>query len=153
MREVTLTEQESLCAAIAAIQRRYRSQIRDSQKKYGFDDSLEDPLTNDIHGAGGEIAAAKVLELYWSASVDTFHAPDIGKNTHVRTAGKDHYCLIIRDDAKDDEIYVHVTGRLPNYKVWGYIKAVNGKKDKYIKSPNNRPPAWFIPAGDLTPIN
>lgn len=153
MIEIILTEQEALNAAIVGIQRRYRSAVRNSQQTYGFDDNLEDPLTNDIHGAGGEIAAAKALKLYWPATVDTYDKPDIGEKTQVRTAGKDHYCLIVREDAKDDEIYVHVTGRLPFYKVWGYIKASEAKKDKYIKAPNNRDPAWFVPASDLKQIN
>ena len=151
--EITLTEQEALQAAIVGVQRHYRCEIRGSKQMHGFETAQIDSLANDVHGAGGEIAAAKALKLYWPATVDTFDKPDIGENTQVRTAQKDNYCLIIRETAKDHEIYVHVTGRLPFYKVWGYIKAIDAKKDKYKKAPNNREPAWFIPAEDLKAIN
>jgi len=153
MREITLTEQEALCAAMVGTQRHYRCEIKGSKQMHGFDKEQIDSLANDIHGAGGELAAAKALKLYWPATVDTFDKPDIGENTQVRTAQKDNYSLIIRESAKDNEIYVHVTGRLPFYKVWGYIRAGDAKQDKYIKAPNGRPPAWFVPASDLKKID
>ena len=152
MIEITLTEQEALQAALIGVQRHYRCEIRGSKQMHGFESSGIDSLANDVHGAGGEIAAARALKLYWPATVDTFDKPDIGDNTQVRTAQKDHYCLIIRKTAKDSETYVHVTGKLPFYKVWGYIKAAQAKQDKYKKAPNNREPAWFVPAKDLVPI-
>jgi hypothetical protein len=150
---IELSEQEALLAAIIGVQRHYRCEIRGSKQMHGFESSGIDSLANDVHGAGGEIAAARALKLYWPATVDTFGKPDLGENTQVRTAQKDHYCLIVRESAKQNEIYVHVTGRLPFYKVWGYIKASDAMDEQYKKAPNNREPAYFIPADKLTQIN
>ena len=106
---------------------------------------------NHIEGACGELAVAKCLDRYWDGSIDTFKAPDLC-GFQVRTA-LTHKSLIIRPVDSNDEIFVLVTGICPDYEIHGWIRGTDGKKPAFLKSPNDRPAAYFVPINVLNNID
>jgi hypothetical protein len=108
--------------------------------------------SNHIEGACGELAVAKLLNIYWPASVDTFlEVPDVGC-LEVRTRRQDTYDLLVRDQDSDDRIYVHVTGVIPVFTVWGWMWGGEAKHDRWKRSYAERPDAYFIPSKHLKPM-
>lgn len=117
--------------------------------KHGFDG---DGLMIHINGACGEMAVAKALDIYWAGSINTFKKErDVG-DWEVRTRSKDYYDLLIRPDDDDKNIYILVTGEIPNFKIHGFISGKNGKRQEWMKDYGGRPPAYFVPKNYLTNI-
>jgi hypothetical protein len=147
---VTLEWFELYVAAMVGIRRRLESLRKGIPNQHGFDG--ENDWTIDIEGAGGEMAAAKILNLYYSATINTFKVGgDIG-NLQVRTGSKDHHSLIIRSRDRDEDVFVLVVGKAPRYHVVGWIEGRKAKNSEWIKNPGNRPQAWFVPQSELRPI-
>jgi hypothetical protein len=106
-----------------------------------------------IEGALGEMAVAKALGLYWSASVNTFKTEaDVGIY-EVRTRSRDWYDLLIRSDDSDDKIFILVTGSSPDFCLRGWFRAGDAKQDKWLQHHGGKPPAWFVPQKYLLPIS
>ncbi len=122
--------------------------------------SFEAGFLLHIHAAGGELAAAKVLNRYWHASVNTYHrVPDVGDNLEVRTR-LDSICkngadadLIVRDDDPDDRYFVHVIGRLPEYEVVGWILGADAKQQQWRNNHGGHGEAYFVPRSQLSHLN
>lgn len=143
---IVLTNQEVRIAALTAVERRIQS--FDLPDKHGF--TGEDAWTIDIEGAAGELAFAKRCGKYWAATVGTFKEADIGKNIQVRTVARDGLCLIVRQADRDDHVYVLMVGQAPKFRYAGCIWGDEAKAlRQYVKEPNGRPPAWFIPESAL----
>jgi hypothetical protein len=118
--------------------------------RHGFDGDTG--WTIHIEGAAGEIAAAKALGLYWGGTVNTFKTEgDVG-NIEVRTRSKPHYDLLVRDNDKNESVFVLVTGKSPKYNVVGWILGKDAKKTEWYADYGNRPPAYFVPQNCLRPI-
>lgn len=116
--------------------------------------------TNDsewhIHilGALGECAFAKATGRYWSGSVNTFKAGgDIGDSIQIRTRSKHTYDLIVRDDDKDDDLFVLVTGGPNEFVVHGWMRARDAKKEEYRQNYGNYGAAFFVPKSRLLDIS
>jgi hypothetical protein len=105
-----------------------------------------------IEGAGGECAVAKALKLYWSGSVDTFKREgDVG-DLEVRTRSEDWHELLIRPD-DPSAIYVLVVGKIPHFRLVGWIhSSVAKQRNDWLKPHGGRPPAYFVPQSELRPI-
>lgn len=149
MVEVTLTAYELEMAAIQGMRR----QIEAVQKGLGHIAGYEG-IGWDIHieGAAGELAFAKSINRYWSGSVNTFKTGgDVG-SVQVRTRSKHSYELLVRDQDRDDDLFVLVTGVSPNFKVWGYITGREAKQGQWRQTHGGRPPAYFVPHAALTPL-
>ena len=52
---------------------------------------------------------------------------------------------------KADRIFILVRGMLGRYQIVGWIKGIDGMKDRYWSDPTHgeRDTAWFVPAGRL----
>jgi hypothetical protein len=108
-----------------------------------------DPWVRHIEGALAELAAAKALNVYWSAPVNTFKTGgDLGQY-EVRLGFEDDYRLIIRNDDADEKIYILVVGRAPTFRVAGWMLGRDARKPQWLRSPGGRPPAWFVPRSKL----
>lgn len=107
--------------------------------------------TECIEGACGEMAFSKAMNWYWDGSVNTYKRQDVG-GCQVRTLSQDWYDLIVREDDADDEPFVLVTGIAPNYLVHGWILGRDARTQEWFRSPNDRPPAWFVPQAALRPM-
>lgn len=110
----------------------------------------------EIVGACGEFAAAKALDIFWPASVNTFHrTTDLPHNIEVRSTSREggRTSLILRNNDPDDRIFILVVGEPPVMRVIGWFIAGDGKRPEYLDNPHDHRPAWFVPKEDLHPIH
>lgn len=115
--------------------------------------SYSERLQQEVVGACGEIALCKVMNWYWSPSVNTFHSvADVGANVEVRSSARADGSLIIRGNDADDRWYVGVFGEPPFLYVAGFIHGSQAKRDEWVRDPNGMRPAWFVPQSALQPI-
>ena len=146
--KVKLEYHEALIAAEVGMRRQLAALGRPDA--HGFDG--ENGWTVHIEGAGGEMAFAKSADLYWNGSVNTYKVGgDVGL-IQVRTRSKHDYDLIVRHDDRDEDIFVLVTGKMPNYQIRGWIQGGEAKQDEWVKTHGGRPAAWFVPAAKLKGI-
>ena len=108
-------------------------------------------LENDKHAAAGELAVAIFLGIEWGAGVNTFKNPDVGKY-QVRCTTNSKGSLIIRPEDPVDEIYILAVGKSPIFHIVGWQNG-SFRMGYYLRSPNGKPPAWFIPQSELKDMN
>lgn len=146
---VTLTLAECLLACQVGTARQLSAIVQGKQNSHGFRGQ-----GFDIHilGAAGELALAKALGIYWTGHINTFKQPDLGTNIQVRTRSSHTYDLIVRDGDADDELFVLVTGTLPAFHIWGWIRGGDAKQREYLKTYGSRPEAFFVPHDALHPL-
>ena len=110
-----------------------------------------------IEGALAELAVAKALNTYWSGSVNTFGAADIGTDIQVRLrkqrADEPPPDLIVRPADNPDCVYVLVVGESPNFTVVGWISGAAAKQECYKQNYGGRGEAYFVPQYSLNSIN
>ena len=149
---VSLSTYEQELAYFVGSLRRKSSRMKKGQR--GLEEYDETKLLNmDVEGAACEIAAAKAFNRYWHGSWDVDPSlPDVGKNIQVRGTHRPEGRLILTDRSEDDQFHVLVVGKMPHYRVCGYIKGSEGKKERYRQAPAGRPPAYFIPQSALKPV-
>jgi len=146
MKEIGLTTTEIMQGALVGVMRQVQN-IRDRrQDKYGASNSKGWQL--HIEGALGEMALAKFLDLYWGG-VGTFRGSDVGKSQQVRTRSRHNYELMLHPDDDDEQTYWLLTGTNGTYRVHGWLRGADGKKDHYWKDPAGGRPAFFVPQSDL----
>lgn len=147
---VTLSEAEMRRAAQVGVDRQVSSLLKHLPDAHGYDG--EDGWTVHIEGAMGELCVARVLDIEWSESVDTFqHGGDVG-HLQVKTRSRHTYDLIVRPDARPSDFYVLVTGKAPYYIVRGWIRAQDATRKEWVHDFGCRPDAWFVPKEALLPI-
>jgi hypothetical protein len=147
---ITLAWHEYAMASEIGRLRQLTSVRRGSQDNHGFTGL---GWSEHIEGACGEMAVSKFLGVYWDGGIDTFKSADVGANIQVRTRSSHNYELIVRPDDYDDDIYVLVTGKCPNYRIRGYIYGNEAKMSEYLQNHGNRPSAYFVPHSKLLDIN
>lgn len=109
--------------------------------------------SEDIEGACGELAVAKFLGIYWNGSVNTFKAPDLPNGIQVRTRSKHDYDLIVRTGDPDNERFILVTGRCPEFRIQGWLYGRDAKQDQFRQTFGGRPEAFFVPVDHLNPMD
>jgi hypothetical protein len=147
---VTLTTQEMMLAAYAGVRRCVVSRAKGSIPAYGCG-HLE-AWGVDVEGSGGEMAAAKVLNLYWDGAFNTYSRGDVGA-LQIRTRTNHDWDLIVRDKDSDDDKFVLVTGMMPNYLIHGWILGKTAKDERWLRTHGNRPPAYFVPQSELLSLD
>lgn len=120
-----------------------------AEKLKGGDESWE----RHVLGALGECAFAKATNRYWSGSVNTFKAPDIGGNIQIRTRSKHSYDLIVRDSDSDSDVFVLVTGGPQTFRVHGWMRAADAKQAEFRSNYGGYGAAYFVPQSALRPID
>lgn len=147
---VTLEWFEVMLAATVGVRRQLEALRRGRPDCHGFDGATGWQV--HIEGACGEMAFAKATGRYWSGSVNTFKiGGDVGA-IQVRTRSREDYDLIVRDDDRDEDIFVLVIGQAPTYRVVGWIRGMDGKRACWRQRYGNRPVAYFIPQHALCSI-
>lgn len=113
----------------------------------------------EVRGAMAEFAASKYTGLNWHIgsfvddSSDTGpKKPDVG-HIHVRSCRPGDN-LIIKKSDPSDEIFLLVEVNEPKLRceVMGWCYPGDIIDDKYLKSANGRPEAYYIPPCDLRPL-
>lgn len=147
---VTLEQYELEMGAIVGAKRTASSIAKKLKSKRAG--SRKHDWNEDVEAALAECAAARVLDKYWSGSVDTFKSVgDVG-DLEIRHTSLEDGSLIIRPKDKEDAIYVLVTGIAPTFDVVGWIKGKDGMNKKYMRNPRGRGVAFFVPQEDLKSI-
>lgn len=137
-------------AALVGVSRNVEALRRGCQERLkGSDESWE----RHVLGALGECAFAKGTNRYWSGSVNTFKAPDIGANIQVRTRSKSSYDLIVRDSDADADVYVLVTGGPAEFVIHGWMRAKDAKNPQFRTNHGGYGAAYFVPQSALNPID
>lgn len=145
---VTLTEQEMRLAADVGVGRQIRSMLAGRKDAYGF---KGDPWRIHIEGAMGELALAKALGRYWSGAGELYgDDTDVG-GVQVRTRTRHDYELYVWPRDEDEAIFVLVTGTPPSFRVHGWIRGADAKRQEWFKS-LGRAPAYFVPQEALRPL-
>lgn len=153
MYPVNLEEYEVSLGVFVGTKRNQEAIKLGKKDSFGFNGSQEEGLNIHIEGACGEIALAKFMNWFYSGSVNTYKdGGDVGK-IQVRTRSRDDYDLIVRKNDKDSDIFVLVTGERPSYKIHGWIKAGDAKKEIFLKNYGRRSPAYFVPQEFLLKIS
>ena len=143
---VTLSFHEVYMAATIGVARMLASMKRGETNKVQNKDF---GWHTDIESACAELAVAKHLGVFWDGSINTFKAPDIGRNIQVRHTQHKNGCLILRGADSPSEVYILVTGYHPKYEIRGYIKGEDGMRPEFLRDPNGKFPAWFVPQYNL----
>lgn len=144
--EVHLNETELLMAGTVGLTRQISCIRKKSQPSHGHND--ENPWQIAIEGVCGEMAVAKALNIYATLGVNTFKEVDL-PNMQIRTRSQHNYDLLVRPNDKDDEIFVHVTGKNGRYVVHGWMRGSDAKQPEFLKEHGGRPSAYFVPANEL----
>ena len=146
MIKVTLTSAELMVGAVTGIMRHVSSLQKRRQDRHGF---VGDGWGIHVEGACGEMAFAKAMDRYWTASVNAFKGADVGDNIQVKTRSRHSYDLIVRKDDDPDHVFFLVTGLAPDYRVHGWIVGRDAMQNKWLQTYGGRPPAWFVPQDAL----
>jgi hypothetical protein len=148
---VQLTWGELHMAAQIGVLRQLEAIRKGLPDRHGFDGDTG--WTIHIEGAAGELAVAKVLNMYWGGTVNTFKTEaDVGSKIEVRTRSKDNYDLLVRNNDPDDSIFILVTGKAPKYNVIGWITGKDAKKEEWKQDYGGRPTAYFVPQNALNSL-
>jgi len=148
---VKLTAYELMQASTVGSMRQISALMNRLPDKHGFDGL---GWSEHIEGMCGEIAVAKAINCYCSGSVNTFKlGGDLGSNIQVRTRSKHEYELIVRESDRDDDVFVLVTGKSPEFVVRGWITGTDAKRDEWKKTHGGRAEAYFVPHSSLMPMS
>jgi hypothetical protein len=146
---IKLTDSEVEMAAQVGLRRQLEALRKGLPDKHGYEG---DGWGIHIEGALGELALAKFLGVYWDGSVNTFKTKgDLGE-TEVRTRSRSDYDLIVREDDREDAVYVLVVGKAPAYRVVGWMLGKEAKQDRWVRTYGGRTPAYFVPQAALHPF-
>ena len=127
--------------------------------RFGSQIDLDKDMRDNIYGVLGEMALAKMKNIYFDFSVDTFKAPDLGNAIQVKTVGGNVNKERVVRPSNDDKLFfalVEVKKTLDwNYEatyhggIWGYEAK---KHDEWLTTfgYDDRPPCWKVPMEALT---
>jgi len=142
MIEVRLRDYEVLQAAMTGMLRQVSAIKRKSVSKINGRE-----WQAHIEGACGEVAVAKVMGRYWGGGINTYKSGGDIDSTgwEVRTRSSHDYDLIVRDDDDDERVFILVTGHAPDYRVHGWIRAADAKRQEWQKDYGGHGLAYFVP--------
>ena len=146
---ITLTHEEFFHASQVGMSRNLANRLHGRKDAHGL---VSLGWSEHIEGACGEMALAKALGVYYSPALGHINAPDLNGTcpVEVRTRSKHAYELTLYPSDKDNALYVLLTGRAPTFRVRGWIRGRDGKRDEWYgeKAKKGRP-AYFVPHGAL----
>lgn len=127
--------------------------IRKGNQNSGYGKEKTGVWDADIEGAGAELAFFKYKHLYWEGVVNNFKGPDALSNIQIRNTTLDRGKLIFRDDDNKEHYYILITGRIPYFKIRGFMLGKDTIRDQWVYAPNEQKPAWFVPQENLIDID
>lgn len=145
-----LTALEVMQVALIGIQRRVG--LLDAPDIHGYDAGAWKAWGNDIEGAAAEYVVARHYGKVWNALVSkpARRLGDVGA-AEVRASRHPNGCLLLHESDPDDRGFILVVGACPEFKIVGWIKARDGKREEFWRTDTGRP-AFFVPQSALTPI-
>jgi hypothetical protein len=149
---VTLSLPEMIHGATVGAIRAYESITSGMSDAHGFDARSKSGLSINVDGACAEIAVARVRDVYFIPTVNTFKDADIGSKIQVRSTASHSNRLLVRSDDDPNHYFVLVTGSAPDLCVRGYIKGSDAMSPMFLDNPGHREEAWFVPQSYLKPM-
>jgi hypothetical protein len=150
--KVRLSIEEFQAAVLVAVARHKESRIRGYQHTAGFEPAS---YSAEIEGACAEMAVAKAVDRYWDMSVGRIGGSrdgDVGQ-LEIRQTDRADGSLIVRPGDNPARPFVLVTGRNGRYTVHGWITGQEARRPEWVREPNGRPKAWFVPQQALRPLS
>jgi len=137
--------------AMAGVHRQVHNIKRELHDRFGAEEM--DPWLLHVNGALAEVAAAKVLNLPWTAmgALGDHGGPDVGSFIEVRWCKLADGHLLVHKKDQDDRAFLLVTGKAPSYTLRGWALGKDAKLDVYWR-PGKRP-CYFVPQGVLESID
>lgn len=145
MTQIVLDGAEMMLAANAGIMRHIENIKKGVKPSYGAGNQNDWQL--DIEGAMGEFVLAKYLGVFWHGK-GKMRGDDAGIY-QVRTSQRDDADLILHPKDEDEKIYWLVTGVNGIYQIRGFLKAKDGKQEKWWRNGAPGRPAFFVPQSEL----
>jgi hypothetical protein len=107
-------------------------------------------------GALAEVGFCKIfgVPVRRIAKVNSFKSPDI-VGTDLQIRGTDHLngSLIVRSDDLDSFRFVlMIVNRESHVRCAGFVSGREAKRSEFIRSPNGRERAFFVPQNKLSPL-
>lgn len=153
--QVELEPYEVAQAFSVGMNRYLQSVLRNHQPAAGCEIDWNITMMRDIIGAAGELAFAKGTRQFWSGSVGTYKAGDVGE-TQIRTVDSPNKRLLVRDADTSEDRFVLVRlvekSRLPKFRLVGWVWGHEAKARGHREAPNGRPACYFVPDEDLRPL-
>lgn len=145
---ITLSWSEMFTACMVGVVRRLSSIAK------GYNKNKHAEISNfqtDIEGAIGEACFAKIKNLYWSCSVNTFKAPDVD-NWQVRATGHlDGHCPIRPNDKPGYRVaFLTIPDDRFGANLIGWIDTDAAKVDAYWRADWK---IWWVPQSQLHPFD
>ena len=142
MHIVRLEAHEVTAAGLVGFRRQLRASLRSDRPS--FPERYPGQLWyNHIAGACAECAVAKLLGVYWDASVDTFNTTDLpGLNCEIRFSPSGRPKVKPRDERHIIAV-VGDPSEIDRYEVVGWLPAKDAKKAAWESA--DLPVCWFPP--------
>lgn len=156
---VVLTPAECRLAEAVARARREFARRNGFVQGAEFTGTDDQALRNDVVGTKGEMAVAKHYGVFWTGTIGEIDQPDV-KRLEVRSTLLDEGCLLVKPKNPDDRAFVLVvlSCAADQREEWcecsivGWIWGGEAKRDRWLRDPNGRPPAYFVPQVCLAPL-
>ena len=138
------------------LERHAAASRRSGTHLFGYTPEAHEGRNNDGMSAVAECLVAVAIGRAWTSSglvPDRPDAGDVDGGISVRWTPLEDGCLIVRPGEPPDLIAVLVCG--PTYssmRIAGWITLREAFGVGNLKSPNGRPPAYFVPQAALLPI-
>lgn len=119
-------------------------------QKHGFTGS-----NLELHYSGclAECAFAKSRNLYWSGGGLSWRDDDDVGGIQVRSTPLPHGSLLVRPtDGALDKPWVLLIGADGKYRLVGWLYGRETHRECWLRAPNGRPAAFFVPQSVLRPI-
>jgi hypothetical protein len=153
MREIPLTLPELSTALNAAWMRIVASAAAGLNHRSTYSRPMVRRIHEEFIGACGELAVAKAAGVFFLPSVNTFHrVPDCLGDCEVRSTDLSDGSLIVRDNDSDDRKFVLAIVADDTVRLVGWLTGAEAKKQEWLRDPDGRRPAWFVPQSSLRPI-
>ncbi|WP_233854246.1 hypothetical protein [Paraburkholderia sp. HD33-4] len=143
---IDLTWPEMLNAAITGVIRRMSSMDKGLNKNRHASKS---DYQTDVTGAIAEACFAKFMDHYWSCSVNTFKAPDVGDWQVRSTEYRDGH-LIVRPNDRDGERVAFLVVDGFGATLIGWISVADAKVKCFWREECN---SWWVPQDALAPFD
>jgi hypothetical protein len=148
---VKLSQTELMIAAYVGSARNVQSLTRDW--KPGAGAGVLNTWTLNIEGAGGEMAAAKALNIYWLPVIGDPDANDVGPYQVRTNISRQYDDLCLRPRDRPGRIFIGVLSFCPEFEICGWILGQDGKREEWLRDGTpGRPPCYYVPRSALAPM-
>lgn len=141
---ITLSASEMMLAAQAGVMRTVENLIRG---KHGAHGAAVDDWSMSIEGALAEWAASKALGIHWPGK-GQMRGADAG-NLQIRSTRNPKGGLMLHPTDQDRDTFVLMIGNGNQWHPAGWLRAADGKQDKYWRVEGMRSPCYLVPQSDL----